>query len=79
MATTASSPCRNFSFPDGIRPEFIHRPTNDPAGPNREKNEIAFRSLLNSCDFRFGARRNARTALGVDEELFGSWSTTPRP
>ena len=53
--------------------DFIHRLMNYEAGPNREEKEIiaAFCSLLNACDFCFGAHKNVCLALGVDEDLFG--------
>ncbi len=52
--------------------EFIDRLMNYPAGPSHEDKEIiaAFCSLLNACDFCFGAHKNVCMALGVDEKLF---------
>lgn len=52
--------------------EFIHRLMNYPAGPSQTEKEIiaAFVSLLNACDFCFGAHKNVCMALGVDEGLF---------
>ena len=52
--------------------EFIHRLMNYPAGPCHEDKEIiaAYCSLLNACDFCFGAHKNVCMALGVDENLF---------
>jgi len=52
--------------------EFIHRLMSYPAGPNQEEKEIiaAYCSLLNACDFCYGAHKNVCMALGVDETLF---------
>ena len=52
--------------------EFIHRLMNYEAGPDQTQKEIiaAYCSLLNACDFCFGAHKNVCMALGVDEELF---------
>lgn len=52
--------------------EFIDRLMNYDAGPSQEEKEIiaAFTSLLNSCDFCYGAHKNVCMALGVDESLF---------
>lgn len=52
--------------------EFIHRLMNYEAGPTQEEKEIiaAFCSLLNACDFCYGAHKNVCIAMGVDEELF---------
>lgn len=52
--------------------EFIHRLMTYPAGPSQQEKEIiaAFCSLLNACDFCYGAHKNVCMALGVDEELF---------
>ncbi len=52
--------------------EFIHRLMNYEAGPSQKEKEIiaAYCSLLNACDFCFGAHKNVCMALGVDEELF---------
>lgn len=52
--------------------EFIHRLMNYPAGPTQEEKEIiaAYTSLLNACDFCFGAHKNVCMALGIDEGLF---------
>jgi len=52
--------------------EFVHRLMNYPSGPSQEEKEIiaAFCSLLNACDFCYGAHKNVCMSLGVDEELF---------
>ena len=52
--------------------EFIDRLMAYPAGPDRTGKEIiaAYVSLLNACDFCFGAHKNVCQALGVDEALF---------
>ena len=52
--------------------EFIHRLMTYPAGPSQTEKEIiaAYVSLLNACDFCFGAHKNVCMALGVDEGLF---------
>jgi len=52
--------------------EFIHRLMRYPAGPSQTEKEIiaAFSSLLNACDFCYGAHKNVCLALGVDEGLF---------
>ncbi|MBO32505.1 MAG: peroxidase [Rhodospirillaceae bacterium] len=52
--------------------EFIHRLMNYAAGPSKKEKEIiaAYCSLLNACDFCFGAHKNVCMALGVDEGLF---------
>lgn len=52
--------------------EFIHRLMNYDAGPSQTEKEIlaAYCSLLNACDFCFGAHKNVCMALGVDEDLF---------
>ncbi len=52
--------------------EFIHRLMSYEAGPKQTEKEIiaAFVSLLNACDFCFGAHKNVCMALGVDEALF---------
>ena len=52
--------------------EFIHRLMTYPAGPTQEQKEIiaAFCSLLNTCDFCYGAHKNVCMALGIDEDLF---------
>ena len=52
--------------------EFIHRLMNYDAGPSKKEKEIiaAYCSLLNACDFCFGAHKNVCMALGVDEGLF---------
>ena len=49
--------------------EFIHRLMTYPAGPSQEEKEViaAFCSLLNACDFCYGAHRNVCVALGIDE------------
>ena len=51
---------------------FVHRLMTYPAGPSQKEKETiaAFTSLLNSCDFCFGAHKNVCMALGVDEDLF---------
>jgi uncharacterized peroxidase-related enzyme len=52
--------------------EFIHRLMSYPAGPSQQEKEIiaAYVSLLNACDFCYGAHKNVCMALGVDEGLF---------
>lgn len=52
--------------------QFIHRLMTYPAGPSQREKEIiaAYCSLLNACDFCFGAHKNVCMALGVDEGLF---------
>ena len=52
--------------------EFIHRLMNYDAGSSKKEKEIiaAYCSLLNACDFCFGAHKNVCMALGVDEGLF---------
>lgn len=52
--------------------DFIDRLMSYPAGPTQEEKEIiaAFTSLLNACDFCYGAHKNVCMALGVDEGLF---------
>ena len=52
--------------------EFIHRLMNYTVGPSHEEREIiaAFCSLLNACDFCWGAHKNVCVAMGLDEELF---------
>jgi len=52
--------------------EFIHRLMNYPSGPTQKEKETiaAFTSLLNACDFCYGAHKNVCMALGIDEGLF---------
>jgi len=52
--------------------DFVHRLMSYEAGPKQADKEIlaAFVSLLNACDFCFGAHKNVCMALGVDEDLF---------
>ncbi len=52
--------------------EFIARLMTYPAGPSQTEKEIiaAYCSLLNACDFCYGAHKNVCMALGVDEGLF---------
>lgn len=52
--------------------DFIDRLMSYPVGPTQEQKEIiaAFTSLLNACDFCYGAHKNVCMALGIDENLF---------
>lgn len=52
--------------------DYIDRLMSYPSGPTRKEKEIvaAYVSLLNACDFCFGAHKNVCMAHGVDEDLF---------